>query len=395
MAAPTYFFRVYFPVHESRIAPELAMLTDAMKGLRVLDLSQYIPGPFATLLLSDLGAEVVKVEPPAGDPMRSFGPPGAEGVSAFYAALNRNKTVIRLDLKTESGRAAAESLMKGSHVLLESYRPGTLDRLGLGPERLRAIAPHLVHCALSGYGQEGPLRLRAGHDLTYLALSGVLDATGPADRPAMPFPPLADHAGALMAVIGILGALLRRLRTGQGAFLDVSLFEAVTSLNTMGLILGRLGLGPMRDQDLLTGGAAYYRCYRTADDRFMALAAIEPKFWAAFCAAVDRPAWIARQADPIPQTSLGAEVAALFGERSQAEWRALLAEVDCCCEPVLTAAEVGDHPHVVARRLVEEGAGGLPDTLLPILLNGTTPSPRRPHEEAAAEDILRAWTTRV
>ncbi|MBB4267402.1 CaiB/BaiF CoA transferase family protein [Roseospira visakhapatnamensis] len=367
------------------------MLTDAMKGLRVLDLSQYIPGPFATLLLSDLGAEVVKVEPPAGDPMRGFGPAGADGVSGFYTVLNRNKTVVRVDLKTEDGRRAMEDLIRGSHVLLESYRPGTLERLGLGRDRLQEIAPHLVHCALSGYGQDGPLRLRAGHDLTYLALSGALAATGPAERPVMPFPPLADHAGALMAVIAILGALLRRLRSGRGAYLDVSLFEAAAGLNAVGLVLGRLTGGPIREGEALTGGGAYYRCYRTADDRFMALAAIEPKFWAAFCRAVDRPAWITRQDEPVPQEALIAEVEALFATRTQADWRAVLAEVDCCCEPVLTSMEAPDHPHVAARGLMGEGAEGLADVLLPIMLDGAAPSPRRPLREAEATDVLSGW----
>jgi len=370
------------------------MLTDAMKGLRVLDLSQYIPGPFATLLLSDLGAEVVKVEPPAGDPMRGFGPPGADGVSAFYTVLNRNKTVVRVDLKTDAGRATVEALVKGSHVLLESYRPGTLERLGLGRERLREIAPHLVHCALSGYGQDGPLRLRAGHDLTYLALGGALDATGPAERPVMPFPPLADHAGALMAVTGILGALLRRLRSGRGAYLDVSLFEAATSLNAVGLALGHLTGGPVREGQALTGGAAYYRCYRTADDRFMALAAIEPKFWAAFCRAVARPDWIARQDEPVPQRALIADLDALFARRTQADWRAVVTEVDCCCEPVLASAEVAGHPHVAARGLMGEGADGLPDILFPVMLDGAKPSPRRPLREAEAAEVLAGWAAR-
>ncbi|MBB4284967.1 CaiB/BaiF CoA transferase family protein [Roseospira goensis] len=371
------------------------MLTDAMKGLKVLDLGQYIPGPYAALLLADLGAEVVKVEPPGGDPMRTFGPPDPDGLSPFYRVLNRNKTVIRLDLKTEEGRAHLEALLRKAHVLVESYRPGVLERLGFGRARLEQIASHLVHCALSGFGQEGPLRLRAGHDLGYLALSGALDATGPAERPVMPFPPLADHAGALTAVIGVLAALLRRLRTGRGAVLDVSLFESAAALNGLGLVLGQRG-GLAREADALNGGAAYYRCYRTADGRFAALAAIEPVFWRAFCGAVARPDWADRQAEPLPQRGLIADLEALFATRPLAEWQAVLGGVDCCFEPVLHADEVPDQPHVRARDLIHrDGAGdGLIDTVLPVLLDGTPPPPRRPLVEADAAAVVAAWQGR-
>lgn len=368
------------------------MLTDAMKGLKVVDLGQYIPGPYATLLLSDLGAEVVKIEPPGGDPMRCFGPVGADGLSPFYRVLNRNKTIVRLDLKTADGRDMAESLIRKAHVMVEGYRPGTLARLGLGRERLAEIAPHLVCCALSGFGQDGPYRLRAGHDLGYLALSGVLDATGPADRPVMPFPPLADHAGALTAVISILAALLRRMRAGRGATLDVSLFESAAGLNALGLVLGQQG-GLLRETDPLNGGAAYYRCYRTADGRFAALAAIEPVFWRAFCEAVDRPEWVARQGEPMPQRDLIEAVAALFAARPLADWQALLDPVDCCFEPVLQAGEVTAHPHVRARGLIRDGVAGdgLPDPVLPVLLDGAPPPPRRPMVEADAAEVLDTW----
>jgi crotonobetainyl-CoA:carnitine CoA-transferase CaiB-like acyl-CoA transferase len=368
------------------------MLSDAMKGLRVLDLGQYIPGPYATLLLADLGAEVVKVEPPAGDPMRTFGPVGTDGVSPFYAVLNRNKTVVRLDLKSDEGRATAEGLIRTCDVLVESYRPGALARLGLGRARLDDLAPHLVHCALSGYGQDGPYRLRAGHDLNYLALSGALEATGPRERPVMPFPPVADHAGALTAVIAVLAALLRRQRAGRGAFLDVSLFESAASLNALGLVMGQRGTFG-RESDPLNGGAAYYRCYRTADDRFVALAAIEPVFWRAFCEAVSRPDWVTRQDESVPQQALIADLEALFAAHPLEAWRARLDGVDCCVDAVLHAGEVPGHPHVRARGLIRDGAAGdgLLDAVLPVLLDGAPPPPRRPLQEVQAATVLGRW----
>lgn len=368
------------------------MLQDCLEGVRVLDLSQYIPGPFATLILADLGADVVKIEPPQGDPMVAFGPRDADGVSPFYKQVNRNKTVVRLDLKSTEGKAAFSRLVEGADVVLESFRPGVLDRLGFGPDRLRAIAPGLVHCALSGFGQDGPYRLRAGHDLTYMALSGCLAATGGAEAPAMPYPPLADHAGAMHAVMAVLGALLRRQRTGEGASLDVSLFESALHLGYLGLTLGGLG-GVARETDLLNGGAAYYRCYRCADGRFAAIGAIEPKFWQAFCETVGRPDWVVRQGEPLPQTALIDEVATLFAGHDLAHWEALLGPVDCCFEPVLEAERVPDHPHVAARGLVAPpgDSGAARDVRFPAFWDGAPPPARRPLRQDTVEGVLARW----
>lgn len=369
------------------------MLQQCLEGVRVLDLSQYVPGPFATLILSDLGADVVKVEPPQGDPMAGFQPRDADGISPFYKQLNRNKTVVRLDLKGEEGKAAFTDMVAKADVVLESFRPGVLDRLGFGADRLREINPAIVHCALSGFGQNGPNRLRAGHDITYLALTGALAATGPAEAPAVPFPPAADHAGAVHAVIAILGALLRRQRTGEGGSLDVSLFESALHLSYLGLTLGRAGRLD-REGDLLNGGAAFYRCYRCRDGRFAALGAIEPKFWQAFCTAVGRPDWIDRQAEPLPQTALAADVAEVFAARDLAEWEAVLGPVDCCFESVLEVERVPGHPHVVARGLIpaESPGDGAVDVLFPAFFDGAAPPPRRPLSGLNAQEILRKWS---
>lgn len=370
------------------------MLTDCLAGVRVLDLSQYVPGPYATLLLADLGAEVVKVEPPAGDPMRVFPPLGPDGLSRLYGVVNRNKTVVRLDLKAEADKAVLADLVRGADVLLESYRPGVLDRLGFGAEALRALNPALVHCALSGFGQTGPLRLRAGHDNTYMALAGALHASGTGEEPApvMPYPPFADHAGAMKAVIAVLGALVRRGRTGQGASLDVSLYESALTLQYFNLAVADAAPAE-RGQELLNGGAAYYRVYTCADGKAVALGAIEAKFWRTFCETAGRPDWAPRQHEPFPQTDLIEAVAAVLAGRTRDEWLAAFADADCCFEPVLTPAEALAHPQAAARGMVRLIDGG-GEALFPVHMDGTPPPDRRALVEADAAAVREAWQRR-
>ncbi|NOY13245.1 MAG: CoA transferase, partial [Deltaproteobacteria bacterium] len=233
------------------------MLNDCLAGIRVLDLSQYLPGPFATQLLADLGADVIKIEPPVGDPMRRFIFCDADGESPFYKQVNAGKQVVQLDLKTAADQEVLSELLGNADVLLESYRPGVLERLGFGRSRLQELNPKLIHCALSGFGQTGPCRQRAGHDLTYLAMSGMLNLTGTVETPVMPFPPICDYAAGKQAATTILAALLRRGRTDQGAFIDVSLFEMALSWQSFALAAaGRPGKAFGRGRDLLTGGAA-------------------------------------------------------------------------------------------------------------------------------------------
>ena len=366
------------------------MLSVCLAGFRVVDLSQYLPGPFAGQILADLGAEVVKVEPPGGDPMRGIGPPDPDGVSAYYRLVNAGKRVLRIDLKAEAGRAAFADLISKADVLLESYRPGMLARLGFDRPALTALNPRLVHCALSGYGQTGPKAEAGGHDLNYLAWCGGLVTSGSEARPTIAHPPVADHAGALQAVIAILAALLRREQGGEGAFLDVGLAEAVLAWQGGQLTAALRGRPMTRGRDLLNGGAACYGIYETADGRFVTLGALEPKFWAAFCHAVERPDWIVRQAEPPPQDGLIAEVAALFEARPLAEWQAVLGAVDCCWQPVLEAEELLTDPQAHARGLLQR-SGDLVEVLFPALLDGQAPPPRRPLEGVTAEAVLEAW----
>ncbi len=361
-----------------------------LDGLRVVDLSQYLPGPFAGQILADLGAEVVKVEPPGGDPMRGIGPPDPDGVSAYYKLVNAGKRVVRVDLKAEAGRAAFGGLVAAADVLLESYRPGMLARLGFDRPGLAVLNPRLVHCALSGYGQTGPYAGKGGHDLNYLAWGGGLVTSGGAARPAMAHPPVADHAGAMQAVIAILAALLRREREGQGAFLDVSLAETVLAWQGGQLTAALRGRPMTRGRDLLNGGAACYQIYETADGRFVTLGALEPKFWAAFCEVAGRPDWIARQAEALPQDGLIGDVAALFASRPLAEWQAVFDGVDCCWQPVLEAEELLADPQAQARGLLRR-TGDLAEALFPALIDGAAARPRARLEEVAVDTVLRSW----
>jgi crotonobetainyl-CoA:carnitine CoA-transferase CaiB-like acyl-CoA transferase len=362
-----------------------------LAGIRVLDLSQYIPGPYAALMLADLGAEVVKVEPPGGDPMRGLGPRDADGVSPFWKLMNGGKTVIEIDLKSAEGRAALEALLARADVLVESYRPGVMDRLGFTRARLDALNPRLVHAALSGYGQTGPWRLRTGHDLNYMALAGGLAQSGPAERPMMAAPPTADFASGLQTALTVCGALLGRAGSGKGAYLDLSLAETVLAWQSPTLTSAlRPGFEPERAANLLNGGAACYHVYRAADGRFVTLGAIEDKFWRNFCEAVGRPDLIARQWEAMPQAGLIADLAAIFATKDAAAWEATLGPVDCCFGAVVEPREVPSHPQVAARRMIDVRQGTI-EALFPVHVDGQPPASRAAVSIRPAADIVARW----
>ena len=356
-----------------------------LEGVRVLDLSQYLPGPFATRMLADMGADVVKVEPPGGEPGRKLAADGKVAVSPYWHIINAGKRIVEMDLKAQGEHEAFERMVAHADVLLESFRPGVMERLGFGEARLKQLNPNLVHCALSGFGQSGPLRLATGHDLNYEALSGTLESTGTRDGPVIPFPPMADHAGAMQAVIATLGALFAQRRGGGGAFLDVSLAESLIALQELAFAFdARRGLG------LLTGGSACYQIYRTADDRYVTLSPLEPKFWANFCEAVGRPEWIRRQWEPLPQTELTAEVGALFSSQPLAHWEALLPDAECCYLAVVDHADLPEHAHVKARGLVHQHPG-YTEVLFPTYVDGGAPQPRPEVRLTEAAAVLAGW----
>jgi alpha-methylacyl-CoA racemase len=333
-----------------------------LQGVRVLDLTRLAPGPYASLALADMGAQVIKVEEPQrGDPMRYLLPPGMDGRGVLFDLLNRNKKSITLNLRAPQGTVILLELARSADVLMEGFRPGVMKRLGLEHEALLAINPGLVYVSLSGYGQTGPYRLRAGHDLNYLAIGGLLAITGSRDGPpAVPGVPVADLVCGLWAALGVTAALLGRERTGRGQYLDLSLLDSVTALLAMPLADWLVtGSAPQRGKMPLSGKQACYRVYETEDSEYMALGALEPRFWRAFCTAVGREDWPSRQHDA-DQAALIAEVAALFRTQPRAYWTELLAAHDCCCEPVLGLDEAFAHPQVLHRGLLHDAQLAMP-----------------------------------
>ena len=317
----------------------------------MLDLSRLVPGPYATLLLSDLGADVIKVEDPApGDYLREIS-------AQMYAALNRGKRSVCVDLKSEAGRAQLRSLCATADVLVEGFRPGVLARLGFGG--LLEEFPRLVVCSISGFGQTGPWRERAGHDIGYIALSGLLSRCT-----SLPGVQLADlFGGGQQAVIAILAALLERGRSGRGQWLDVSMTDGAT-----GFMVQYAGTDTV---DVLKGIYPCYRMYECRGGGRFVIGALEPKFWERCCKALGRPGWAGRGFD----AALTPEVDALFAGRTRDEWDALLRPADCCSEPVLTAEELAAHPLLTARELYIDGMLRSTPALVPTGALKRTPAP--------------------
>ena len=336
-------------------------LADALRGIRVLDLSRLLPGPYLTMVLADMGADVVKIEDPKlGDYLRAF-PPGKGGMSGRFLAINRGKRSLALDLKAAPARDALLRMVEQADVVVESFRPGVMDKLGLGYATLAAKNAKIIVCSISGYGQTGPYVERAGHDLDYIALAGVLAMTGPAGgAPQMPGVQIADLAGgALWGATAILGALVGRERTGKGAHLDISMTEGALAL--LAAELGNLfcGAHPTRGSEMLNGAAACYGVYRTKDDRYLAVGALEPKFWIALNQAIGRTPNVAEiVGDAAQQERTRGELAAIFAMKTAAEWTALFADKDCLVEAVLEPHELVDHPLHRAREVFFEIDGG-------------------------------------
>ncbi len=330
----------------------------ALKGIRILDLSRLLPGPFCSMLLADFGADVVKVEDPkVGDYIRWW-PPRMGRNSGFHVVLNRNKRSLTLNLKSTEGKEIFQQLVRGTDVVLESFRPGVMERLGLGYEKLKTINPNLIYCAITGYGRTGARAQRAGHDINYLALAGVLSHSGREDGPTLSGVQIADlGGGALMAAFSIVTALLARARQDEGQYIDISMLDGTLTWNCLrwGKYLADKEI-PRPGDDMLNHGFACYNIYETRDGRYMALGALEPQFWQSFCESVGRSDWNQENYfEPGPhQRILQDEIAELFRQKTQADWIAHFEHYDCCCEPVLDLDEVLEDPHVRAREMVVE-----------------------------------------
>jgi crotonobetainyl-CoA:carnitine CoA-transferase CaiB-like acyl-CoA transferase len=343
-------------------------MSAALEGIRVLDLSRLLPGGFCSLLLADFGADVVKVEDTGmGDYIR-WAPPHYQGAqesagSALFLSLNRNKRSIRLDLKHERGREVLLRLVRDFDVVLESFRPGVLDRLGVGYERMREQNPGLVYCAISGYGQDGPKRDASGHDMNYLGLMGLLGLTGElGGEPVQAAGQIADiGGGSLMAAFGIMAALRERDGggpgssggSGEGQLVDVSMADG--ALSWLAMVAASYfadGNVPRRGRLPLAGSLICYRPYQCADG-WVSLGALEPKFWQAFCRGVGHEELIEKQFEA-PGSVAHGQVKEIFMGRARSEWEAFAQEHDCCLEPVLELDETLDSQLVRDRAMVVE-----------------------------------------
>lgn len=357
-----------------------------LKGIKLLDLSRLLPGPFCSLLLADLGAEVLKVEDTGmGDYVR-WTPPyqGDETAqqrgtaSAQFNALNRNKRSIQLDLKNEQGKEILLKLVQEHDVVLESFRPGVLDRLGVGYQAMKAVNPGLVYCAITGYGQAGPNAQRAGHDMNYLGLNGLLALTGAKDGPPVQAAgQIADiGGGAQMAAIAILAALVGKQQTGKGAQLDISMTDGAMSWLAMPAASALAGDTRHRGDVDLAGRWACYMPY-AAKDGWVSCGALEPKFWKSFCEGVGREDLIAMQFE-LAGSEGHAEIAEVFKGKTRAEWSAFNDERDCCIEPILELDEALDSELVKQRGMViavdQPGVGEVRQLASPIVIDGVRPS---------------------
>ncbi|MGC4010041.1 MAG: CaiB/BaiF CoA-transferase family protein [Pseudomonas sp.] len=355
-----------------------------LASLKILDFSTLLPGPFASLLLADMGAQVLRVESPTRMDLVRVLPPHVDGTSASHAYLNRNKRCIALDLKQAEAVEVVKQLVKEYDIVLEQFRPGVMDKLGVGYEALKAINPKLIYVSITGYGQTGPFRDRAGHDINYLALAGVASYTGRRESGPLPLGvQLADiGGGSLHGAMGLLAAVIHRQQTGEGQQVDVSMTDCAFSLHGMaGAGYLAAGVEPEMEGLALNGGS-FYDYYRTRDGRWFSVGSLEPQFMQQFCAAIGRPELAARGLSPKPedQQALKREIAIEFEKQDFAQWQERFAALDACVEPMLSLGEAVEHPQLRERGVVTRvpnGKGGEQAQMAcPIRFSAGLPEPR-------------------
>jgi len=351
----------------------------ALKGLRILDLTLTLPGPYCTNLLADFGAEVIKVENPGGGDWFRHEEPSRQGIGLRYLNLNRNKKSLALNLKSPQGKKIFLELAKTSQVMVEGFRPGVVERLGIDYPRVREINSQIVYCSISGYGQDGPYRLMAGHDINYLGYSGVLDLGGYKDRPpSLPALPVADYAvGGLMAVTGILLALMAVARMGKGQFVDISMLDGVVGFQHAPLAeYLSVGIPPERGKFWLAGNIPCYSIYETKDGKAITLGPLEPHFWANLCRAFGREDFIEHQwAKGEKRDEIYAFLQKAFRQKTRDEWVAFFEGQDICLGPVKDLEETLEDPQVQHRQMIVEvdhpQVGQLKQIGIPIKLSET------------------------
>jgi crotonobetainyl-CoA:carnitine CoA-transferase CaiB-like acyl-CoA transferase len=325
-----------------------------LQDITVLDLTQLLPGPYCTQILADFGANVIKIESPAGDLTRVLGSK-LQQESGPFVMLNRNKRSVVLNLKKHEGRDIFLRLAKQADVVVEGFRPGVLDNLGIGYEQATKINEKIIYCSISGYGQTGPYRNRPGHDINYISIAGILGNTGlDGSKPVIPGGQIADITGAFLGVVGIMLALWAREKTMRGQYIDVSMMDG--AIAWLPIVLGEYmanKTGPKRGQDLLNGGYACYNVYETSDNEYMSLGALEAHFWETFCRETGQESLIAEQfADKQTQKEMIAKIQAVFSQKTGKEWTVFFQDKNVPCEPVLELEGVLSHPHVLSRDMV-------------------------------------------
>jgi crotonobetainyl-CoA:carnitine CoA-transferase CaiB-like acyl-CoA transferase len=342
--------------------------TPPLKDIVVADFTTLLPGPLATLMLAEAGAEVIKVEKPGGEDMRAY-PPQWDGISTAFAMLNRGKKSLVVDLRTDEGRKAARELAARADVLVEQFRPGVMRKHGLGYDELRAINPKLIYCSITGYGQSGPKSAEAGHDLNYIGATGLLSlAPGPAASPVVPPALIADIGGGTFpAVMNILLALIARQKTGQGAYLDIAMADAMFTFAWMGLAaLHGTGKAAGPTELVVAGGSPRYQIYPTKDGKFVACGALEQKFWMGFCGAIGLDKEFVNDFKNPPATKQA--IREIIAREPAAYWKPKLAAADCCATIVATLEEALADEHFVKRGLFsEQVASAAGDKSIPAL----------------------------